>query len=67
MSVCVRLCLCPYSAAKDLAVLKLSMPKSKARELTPASLGSAGGLHVGQSVFLLGNAMGLDHTLSRVS
>lgn len=47
-------------------MLKLSMPKSKAKELVPVSLGSSARLQVGQTVFTLGNAMGLDHTLSKV-
>ncbi|MEW5319787.1 MAG: hypothetical protein WDW38_010915 [Sanguina aurantia] len=51
-------------AAKDIAVLKLSMPKSKLRDLVPISMGTSGNLVVGQSVFAIGNPFGLDHTLN---
>lgn len=52
-------------AAKDIAVLKLSMPKSKFKELRPVGLGRSGSLMVGQAVYALGNPWGLDHTLTR--
>ncbi|GLI67696.1 hypothetical protein VaNZ11_011962 [Volvox africanus] len=54
-----------YDAAKNVAVLKLSVPKSKLRELQPVTLGSAAGLRVGQSVYGIGNPWGLGHTLSQ--
>jgi S1-C subfamily serine protease len=46
---------------KDLAVLKVDMPKDK---LTPISLGRSHDLLVGQSVLAIGNPFGLDHTLT---
>ncbi|GIL66100.1 hypothetical protein Vafri_19704 [Volvox africanus] len=54
-----------YDAAKNVAVLKLSVPKSKLRELQPVTLGPAAGLRVGQSVYGIGNPWGLGHTLSQ--
>ncbi|EFJ41325.1 hypothetical protein VOLCADRAFT_119736 [Volvox carteri f. nagariensis] len=54
-----------YDAAKNVAVLKLSVPKSKLRELQPVTLGSAAGLRVGQTVYGIGNPWGLGHTLSQ--
>jgi hypothetical protein len=56
-----------YDAAKDLAVLRLSMPKSRLRDLQPALLGSSAGIVVGQAVWGVGNPYGLDHTLTAVS
>ncbi|GIM07520.1 hypothetical protein Vretimale_11632 [Volvox reticuliferus] len=55
-----------YDAAKNVAVLKLSVPKSKLRELQPVTLGSAVALRVGQSVYGIGNPWGLGHTLSQL-
>jgi hypothetical protein len=52
--------------AKDVAVLRLSMPKNRLRDLQPAVLGSSGALVVGQAVWGLGNPHGLDHTLTQV-
>jgi S1-C subfamily serine protease len=52
--------------AKDIAVLKLSIPKHKAEQLQPVTLGTSAALRVGQSVFTLGNPFGLDHTLNQV-
>jgi S1-C subfamily serine protease len=46
---------------KDLAVLKIDAPKEK---LTPIPLGRSSDLQVGQSVFVIGNPFGLDHTLT---
>ncbi|GLC38494.1 hypothetical protein PLESTB_001731700 [Pleodorina starrii] len=54
-----------YDAAKNVAVLKLSVPKSKLRELQPVTPGSAAGLRVGQNVYGIGNPWGLGHTLSQ--
>ncbi|KAG2431141.1 hypothetical protein HXX76_009671 [Chlamydomonas incerta] len=54
-----------YDAAKDVAVLKLSVPKSKLRELQPVTPGSSAGLRVGQSVYGIANPWGLGHTLSQ--
>ncbi|PNW73389.1 hypothetical protein CHLRE_14g630550v5 [Chlamydomonas reinhardtii] len=54
-----------HDAAKDIAVLKLSVPKSKLRELQPVSPGSAAGLRVGQCVYGIANPWGLGHTLSQ--
>ncbi|KAG2499440.1 hypothetical protein HYH03_002387 [Edaphochlamys debaryana] len=52
-------------AGKDLAVLKLSLPKSKLRELQPVTPGSAAALRVGQAVYGISNPWGLGHTLSK--
>jgi len=63
-----------WDAGKDVAVLRLSMPKSKLKELRPARLPPTGtapaaapteGLMVGQTVFGIGNVTGLDHTLTK--
>ncbi|KXZ45912.1 hypothetical protein GPECTOR_49g496 [Gonium pectorale] len=56
-----------YDAAKDVAVLKLSVPKSKLRELQPVTPGSASQLRVGQTVYGIGNPWGLGHTLSKAT
>ncbi len=46
---------------KDLAVLKISAPKSALR---PIPVGSSDNLLVGQSVYAIGNPFGLDQTLT---
>lgn len=46
---------------KDLAVLKIEIPKSK---LQPISTGKSMNLQVGQSVYAIGNPFGLDQTLT---
>lgn len=51
--------------AKNIAVLKMSLPKSKLRDLQPVTPGSAAGLRVGQTVYGIGNPWGLGHTLSK--
>ncbi len=53
-------------SGKDIAVLRLSIPKHKAEQLQPVTLGTSAALRVGQSVFTIGNPFGLDHTLSQV-
>lgn len=45
----------------DLAVLKIEAP---ARELVPISVGTSGGLRVGQSVFAIGSPFGYGKSLS---
>ena len=50
---------------KDIAVLKLALPRHKAEALRPVVLGSSSSLLVGQSVFAIGNPFGLDHTLTQ--
>lgn len=50
-----------HAPDKDLAVLRIDAPSEK---LHPLSIGSSRELHVGQSVFAIGNPFGLDHTLS---
>ncbi len=52
-------------SAKDIAVLKLSIPKHKAEQLQPVTLGTSAALRVGQSVYAIGNPFGLDHTLTQ--
>ncbi|GFR44273.1 hypothetical protein Agub_g5478 [Astrephomene gubernaculifera] len=54
-----------YDAGKNLAVLKLSVPKSKLRELQSVTPGSAAGLRVGQTVYGISNPWGLGHTMSK--
>jgi S1-C subfamily serine protease len=46
---------------RDIAVLKISAPKSK---LYPISIGDSDNLQVGQKVFAIGNPFGLDQTLT---
>jgi S1-C subfamily serine protease len=46
---------------KDLAVLKIEAPLSKLKAIP---LGSSSPLHVGQSVYAIGNPFGLDQTLT---
>ena len=46
---------------KDLAVLKIDVPREKLR---PIPLGASHDLRVGQSVFAIGNPFGLDQTLT---
>jgi S1-C subfamily serine protease len=46
---------------RDIAVLKISAPKSK---LYPIVLGDSDDLQVGQKVFAIGNPFGLDQTLT---
>ncbi len=46
---------------KDLAVLKIEVPKNK---LTPIPLGTSDDLRVGQNVYAIGNPFGLDQTLT---
>ncbi|MEZ5043120.1 MAG: trypsin-like peptidase domain-containing protein [Saprospiraceae bacterium] len=46
---------------KDLAVLKIDLPRN---QLRPVPLGNSGQLRVGQSVFAIGNPFGLDQTLT---
>ena len=50
-----------FYADADIAVLKIQAPSQL---LTPIQVGTSEGLHVGQSVFAIGNPFGLDHTLS---
>ncbi|KAL6751409.1 trypsin-like cysteine/serine peptidase domain-containing protein [Haematococcus lacustris] len=54
-----------WDAGKDVAVLRLSMPKQKLKELVGVPLGSSSSLAVGHTVYALGNASGLDATLTR--
>ncbi len=58
----------PYTARlvgaapdKDLAVLKIDVPKSK---LSPIPIGKSSDLQVGQKVFAIGNPFSLDQTLT---
>lgn len=47
---------------KDVAVLRLlGVPRDKLTALQPVTLGSSGGLLVGQRVFAIGNPLGLEH------
>jgi S1-C subfamily serine protease len=46
---------------KDLAVLKIDVPKDKLR---PLAVGTSNNLQVGQKVFAIGNPFGLDQTLT---
>jgi S1-C subfamily serine protease len=46
---------------KDLAVLRIQVPKSK---LQPIQIGTSSDLQVGQKTFAIGNPFGLDHTLT---
>ncbi len=46
---------------KDLAVLRISAPKSRLR---PISIGTSADLQVGQKVFAIGNPFNLDQTLT---
>eukprot|EP00877_Chromochloris_zofingiensis_P012461 jgi/Chrzof1/7469/Cz02g25040.t1 len=50
---------------KDVAVLQLQMADDKIDVLRPVSVGSSGGLLVGQKVFAIGNPFGLDHTITQ--
>jgi len=50
------------AADKDLAVLRISAPKSK---LHPIRVGSSHDLQVGQNAYALGNPYGLDQSFSR--
>jgi S1-C subfamily serine protease len=50
-----------YFADRDLAVLKISLPRNK---LPPIALGSSKDLLVGQRVYAIGNPFGLDQTLT---
>eukprot|EP00878_Enallax_costatus_P038324 GHUV01043526.1.p1 GENE.GHUV01043526.1~~GHUV01043526.1.p1 ORF type:complete len:514 (+),score=123.48 GHUV01043526.1:819-2360(+) len=54
-----------YDASKDIAVLKLALPRGRLEALKPVALGSSAGLRVGQAVFAIGNPFGLDHTLTQ--
>jgi len=49
------------SPSKDLAILKISAPKSA---LKPIRIGRSKGLMVGQKVLAIGNPFGLDYTLT---
>ena len=51
-------------AASDIAVLQLALPRTRTEALRPVPLGSSAGLRVGQSVYVVGNPWGLEHTLS---
>lgn len=55
-----------YDAAKDIAVLKLALPRGRLEALAPVSIGSSSRLRVGQACFAIGNPFGLDHTLTQV-
>lgn len=48
--------------ARDVAVLRLSMPKSRMRELQPCELGSSSGLAIGQAVYGIGERVTGDAT-----
>jgi S1-C subfamily serine protease len=50
-----------YAPDKDLAVLRVSAPKSK---LVPIPIGRSDDLQVGQMTFAIGNPFGLDQTLT---
>ncbi len=50
-----------FAADKDLAVLKVDLPKNK---LSPIAIGKSSDLQVGQLVFAIGNPFGLDQTLT---
>ncbi|WIA33796.1 hypothetical protein OEZ86_006909 [Tetradesmus obliquus] len=54
-----------WDASKDIAVLKLALPRGRLEALQPVSLGSSSRLRVGQAVFAIGNPFGLDHTLTQ--
>lgn len=51
---------------KDIAVLKLALPRQKVEALRPVSLASSSQLRIGQSSYAIGNPFGLDHTLTQV-
>jgi S1-C subfamily serine protease len=55
-----------WDASKDIAVLKLALPRGRLEALQPVSLGSSSSLRVGQACFAIGNPFGLDHTLTQV-
>lgn len=58
-----------WDAGKDLAVLRLSLPKARLKDLQPARLAHVsgpGGLTVGAPVWAVANTTGLDHTLTQV-
>lgn len=57
----LRATLVGASAEHDLAVLRILTPFS---QTVPLPLGSSQDLQVGQSVFVIGNPFGLDHTLT---
>ncbi|MCL4112315.1 UNVERIFIED_CONTAM: hypothetical protein GTU68_015045 [Idotea baltica] len=50
-----------YAPEKDLAILKIDVPRSK---LVPIPVGTSEDLMVGQSVYAIGNPFGLDQTLT---
>lgn len=50
-----------YAREKDLAILKIKVPKDK---LVPIPIGTSEDLMVGQSVYAIGNPFGLDQTLT---
>ncbi len=50
-----------YAPEKDLAILKIKVPRSK---LVPIPVGTSEDLLVGQSVYAIGNPFGLDQTLT---
>lgn len=50
-----------FAPEKDLAVLKIDIPKGK---LKPIPVGTSDDLRVGQSVYAIGNPFGLDQTLT---
>src|SRR5262249_54071004 len=50
-----------YDENKDLAVIRISAPKSR---LFPIPIGKSENLQVGQKVFAIGNPFGLDQTLT---
>lgn len=51
---------------KDVAVLQLlDVPRAKAAQLRPVTLGSSSDLLVGQQVYAIGNPFGLDQSMSR--
>jgi Trypsin-like peptidase domain len=52
-------------ASKDVAVLKLALPRGRVEALCPVKL-STTPLRVGQSVAAIGNPWGLDSTMSMV-
>jgi S1-C subfamily serine protease len=55
-----------WDASKDIAVLKLALPRGRLEALQPVLLGSSASLRVGQACFAIGNPFGLDHTLTQV-